>query len=185
MIYHHPIGSIYHLYTTYILPIGWLYISPTTYKGEPETTIESDDFGPPTLRVFFVAIIRSRSCGRPCARWVWKTAACAEPWWSVPWILGMGGAWRLAWDPGGRFGCRWFSKGKGTLTYRCGILISSWKNSLLRGREKDSWEFNGSISMIVETLGALKATSYIQLRLKLLSSLQLLTFPDIFGGSLW
>ena len=25
VIYNHPIGSIYHLYTTYILPIGWLY----------------------------------------------------------------------------------------------------------------------------------------------------------------
>ena len=34
-----PIGSIYHLYTTYILPSGGLY---ATYHliGEPETTIE-------------------------------------------------------------------------------------------------------------------------------------------------
>ena len=23
--YNHPIGNIYHLYTTYLLPIGWLY----------------------------------------------------------------------------------------------------------------------------------------------------------------
>ena len=39
-IYNHPIGSIYHLYTTYsILPSGGLY---ATYHllGEPETTIE-------------------------------------------------------------------------------------------------------------------------------------------------
>ena len=33
MIYKSPLGSIYHLSTTYILPIGWLYISPTTYSG--------------------------------------------------------------------------------------------------------------------------------------------------------
>ena len=35
-----PIGSIYHLYTTYILPSGGLY---ATYHllGEPETTIDS------------------------------------------------------------------------------------------------------------------------------------------------
>ena len=34
-----PIGSIYHLYTTYILPSGGLY---ATYHllGEPETTLE-------------------------------------------------------------------------------------------------------------------------------------------------
>ena len=38
------VGNIYHLYTTYILPIGWLYI---TYHllGEPESTIEK----PPNL----------------------------------------------------------------------------------------------------------------------------------------
>ena len=37
--YNPPIGSIYHLYTTYILPSGGLY---ATYHllGEPETTIE-------------------------------------------------------------------------------------------------------------------------------------------------
>ena len=41
MAYNPPIGSIYHLYTTYILPSGGLY---ATYHllGEPETTI---DFG--------------------------------------------------------------------------------------------------------------------------------------------
>ena len=39
MAYNPPIGSIYHLYTTYILPSGWLY---GTYHllGAPETTIE-------------------------------------------------------------------------------------------------------------------------------------------------
>ena len=39
MAYNPPIGSIYHLYTTYILPSGGLY---ATYHllGEPETTIE-------------------------------------------------------------------------------------------------------------------------------------------------
>ncbi len=38
-IVHPPIGSIYHLYTTYILPSGGLY---ATYhlSGEPETTID-------------------------------------------------------------------------------------------------------------------------------------------------
>ena len=38
-IVHPPIGSIYHLYTTYTLPSGGLY---ATYHllGEPETTIE-------------------------------------------------------------------------------------------------------------------------------------------------
>ena len=37
--YKPPIGIIYHLYTTYILPSGWLY---ATYHllGEPETTID-------------------------------------------------------------------------------------------------------------------------------------------------
>jgi len=29
--YNPPIGSIYHLYTTYILPIGWLYGTDPTY----------------------------------------------------------------------------------------------------------------------------------------------------------
>ena len=39
MAYNPPIGSIYHLYTTYILPSGGLY---ATYHllGEPETTID-------------------------------------------------------------------------------------------------------------------------------------------------
>ncbi len=39
MAYNPPIGSIYHLYTTYILPPGGLY---ATYHliGEPETTID-------------------------------------------------------------------------------------------------------------------------------------------------
>ena len=39
MAYNPPIGSIYHLYTTCILPSGGLY---ATYHllGEPETTIE-------------------------------------------------------------------------------------------------------------------------------------------------
>ena len=39
MIYNHPIGSIYHLYTTYILPTGWLYITYHLLR-EPETTID-------------------------------------------------------------------------------------------------------------------------------------------------
>ena len=40
-IVHPPIGSIYLLYTTYILPSGGLY---ATYHllGEPETTIDSE-----------------------------------------------------------------------------------------------------------------------------------------------
>ena len=40
-IVHPPIGSIYHLYTTYILPSGGLY---ATYHllGEPETTIDQN-----------------------------------------------------------------------------------------------------------------------------------------------
>ena len=39
MTYNLPIGSMYHLYTTYILPSGGLY---ATYhrSWEPETTIE-------------------------------------------------------------------------------------------------------------------------------------------------
>ena len=39
MAYNPPIGSIYHLYTTYILPSAGLY---ATYHllGEPETTID-------------------------------------------------------------------------------------------------------------------------------------------------
>ena len=39
MAYNPPIGSIYHLYTTYILPSGGLY---ATYHllGKPETTID-------------------------------------------------------------------------------------------------------------------------------------------------
>ena len=39
MAYNPPIGSIYHLHTTYILPSDGLY---ATYHllGEPETTIE-------------------------------------------------------------------------------------------------------------------------------------------------
>ena len=43
MAYNPPIGSIYHLYTTYILPSGGLY---ATYHllGEPETTIDLRHF---------------------------------------------------------------------------------------------------------------------------------------------
>ena len=39
MAYNPPIGSIYHLYTTFILPSGGLY---ATYHllGEPKTTID-------------------------------------------------------------------------------------------------------------------------------------------------
>ena len=40
MAYNPPIGSIYHLYTTYILPSGGLY-NPYHRLGEPETTIEN------------------------------------------------------------------------------------------------------------------------------------------------
>ena len=39
MPYNPPIGSIYQLYTTYILPIGWLYITYHLLR-EPETAIE-------------------------------------------------------------------------------------------------------------------------------------------------
>ena len=39
MAYNPPIGSIYHLYTTYILPSRGLY-NPYHLLGEPETTIE-------------------------------------------------------------------------------------------------------------------------------------------------
>ena len=31
--WNHPIGSIYHLYTTYILPIGWLYATYHLLRG--------------------------------------------------------------------------------------------------------------------------------------------------------
>ena len=37
--YNPPIGSIYHLHTTYILPIGWLYITYHLLR-EPETAID-------------------------------------------------------------------------------------------------------------------------------------------------
>ena len=39
MAYNPPIGSIYHLYTTYILPSGGLYATYHLLR-EPETTIE-------------------------------------------------------------------------------------------------------------------------------------------------
>ena len=39
MAYNPPIGSIYHLYTTYILLSGGLY-NPYHLLGEPETTVE-------------------------------------------------------------------------------------------------------------------------------------------------
>ena len=39
MAYNPPIGSIYHLYTTYILPSGGLYAT-SHLLGEPETTID-------------------------------------------------------------------------------------------------------------------------------------------------
>ena len=38
-IVHPPIGSIYHLYTTYILLSGGLY-NPYHLLGEPETTVD-------------------------------------------------------------------------------------------------------------------------------------------------
>ena len=40
MAYNPPIGSIYHLYPSYILPSGGLYAS-YHLLGEPETTIET------------------------------------------------------------------------------------------------------------------------------------------------
>ena len=40
VIYNHPIGSIYHLYTTYILPSGELCAAYHLLR-EPETTIDS------------------------------------------------------------------------------------------------------------------------------------------------
>ena len=39
MTYNPPIGSIYHLYTTYIFPIGWLYITYHLLK-EPGNSID-------------------------------------------------------------------------------------------------------------------------------------------------
>ena len=42
MIYNPPIGSIYHLYTTYILPIGWSYITYHLLR-EPETAVDKRD----------------------------------------------------------------------------------------------------------------------------------------------
>ena len=39
MIYNHPIGSIYHLYTTYILPIGLLYATYHLLR-EPGNSVE-------------------------------------------------------------------------------------------------------------------------------------------------
>ena len=42
MIYSPPIGSIYHLYTTYILPIGWLYATYHLLR-EPGNSIEHKD----------------------------------------------------------------------------------------------------------------------------------------------
>ena len=49
MAYSPPIGSIYHLYTTYILPSGGLY---ATYHllGEPEPTIDWIGKASPFLR---------------------------------------------------------------------------------------------------------------------------------------
>ena len=41
-----PIGSIYHLYTTYILPTGWLYITCHLLR-EPETAIDLGSFHSP------------------------------------------------------------------------------------------------------------------------------------------
>ena len=41
MAYNPPIGSIYHIYTTYILPSGGLYATATYHLfWEPETTSE-------------------------------------------------------------------------------------------------------------------------------------------------
>ena len=40
-IFYHPIGSIYHLYTTSILPIGWLYVTYHHFKGNQKQPIES------------------------------------------------------------------------------------------------------------------------------------------------
>ena len=60
MAYNPPIGSIYHLYTTYILPFGGLY---ATYHllGEPETTIEyvyskQDMFIPSNLQWMYITL---------------------------------------------------------------------------------------------------------------------------------
>ncbi len=63
MAYNPPIGSIYHLYTTYILASGGLY---ATYHllGEPETTIDSwEDFWTTELRELGDAEVVELACG--------------------------------------------------------------------------------------------------------------------------
>ena len=70
-IYKSPSGSIYHLYTTYILPIGWLYITYHPLR-EPETAVETR--GSPRMEVF----PQKNSAGSPSPKLpiVWK----APPW---------------------------------------------------------------------------------------------------------
>ena len=62
MAYNPPIGSIYHLYTTYILPSGGLY---ATYHplGEPETTI-----GPTGFFTFLIRNLVWMSLGKKHCR---------------------------------------------------------------------------------------------------------------------
>ena len=60
MIYNHPIGSIYHLYTTYILPSGGVICYLPPIKGNqkqpltmPDQTLESFNFRVWDARFFF------------------------------------------------------------------------------------------------------------------------------------
>ena len=64
MAYNPPIGSIYHLYTTYILPSGGLY-NPYHLLGEPETA--TDMFvGNPFITPFITGEITPLfRCARP------------------------------------------------------------------------------------------------------------------------
>ena len=70
--YNHPIGNLYHLYTTYILPIGWLYI-PYHLLGEAETTIDvlhvlaqRRDYGVPSDARMHPSISNSGSSSHLC-----------------------------------------------------------------------------------------------------------------------
>ena len=80
VMYNHPIGNIYHLYTT-CSPIGWLYISPTKptyFSGNPRNNLSS------LRRGSCFAIWCSHSPARAPGWKNWERYGGIHGWWQIP-----------------------------------------------------------------------------------------------------
>ena len=74
MICNHPIGSIYHLYTTYILPIGWLYATYHLLR-EPGNSI---DYEPRVITVQLRILGSHQVVVLGVNWWCWRRCNCSS-----------------------------------------------------------------------------------------------------------